>query len=157
MVKVKDFIYNDIVLYSKGWYEHNDVIEDLGYLFSKIYAWYPKKESEIASKMLRALDVWYEKAEIPHGYCVARWYNTHLAFEEEIRHRIHFYDQSRDMAIIQLVLGIFQGLMRDEIQLTPPHYGKKEHFRMGNLFGEKYPISMTYTQMNRIANASFKE
>ena len=54
------------------------------------------------------------------------------------------------MAIIYLARGILQGLSRDEIKLKAPHYGKKEYFRMGSLFGEN-PISMTYTEMNRKA------
>lgn len=152
---ITDFKYNDIVLYCKGWYRKNDnILEDLGYLFSQIYGWTPTKESEIAHMMLVALDRLYEELEVPiNSY---RFYNKHALFKEEVQKRMNIYEQSMDMAIICLVRSIFQGLSKDEIKLTTPHYGKKEHFRLGSLFG-KYPVSMTYTEMNRIALKAFKE
>lgn len=44
--------------------------------------------------------------------------------------------------------------IREEIILKRPHYGKKEHFRLGNMVRD-YPISMTYAEMNRIAKRTF--
>ena len=60
------------------------------------------------------------------------------------------------MSVILVVHSILQRLGTNEIKLNPPVYGKKEHFRMGQFFGE-YPISMTYTEMNRIARKVFEK
>jgi len=152
---IKDFIYNDIVLYCKGWYqsEEGNVLKDLGYLFSKIYAWTPKTEEEVARMMMRVLDNLYQKkaisfnAESPYCFC---------GFMQEVKRRMWLYQESFDMSIITYVRSVLMGLSKNEIMLNPPHYGKKEHFRMGSLFGEKRPMSMTYTEMNRIAQKAFK-
>ena len=152
---IKNFIYNDIVLYCKGWYQKDgNMLEDLGYLFSKIYAWRPTKENEIARMMMVALDQLYEEIEGPIS--PYRFYNKHAIFMDEIYKRMDIFEQSMDMAIICLVRSIFQGLSKDEIKLNAPHYGKKEYFRMGSLFGMT-PISMTYTEMNRRAERMFNK
>lgn len=153
---ITNFVYNDIVLYSKGWYYKNgNILEDLGYLFSKIYAWTPKTEKEIGHMMLIVLDKLCEQLDTPIS--PYRFYNKHSLFMEEIQNRMRMYNQSMDMAIIYLVRGILQGLSREEIKLNKPHYGKKEYFRMGTLFGKIPPISMTYTEMNRMAAKTFKD
>ena len=103
-----NFVYNDIVLYSKGWYQRSEnICEDLGYLLSKVYAWTPKTEQEVSHMMLRALDRLYRDLDIPRDNCPARWFNSHASFEEEVNKRMHFYNISREMAIIYLVLAIF--------------------------------------------------
>ena len=66
------------------------------------------------------------------------------------------YEFSRDRAIISTVLAILQNMSKDDIILNPPHYGKKERFRLGKLFGA-YPISQTYKEMNKIAKKTFSE
>ena len=153
---IKDFTFNDIVLYAKGWYERSeDIVADLGYLLSKIYAWTPTREHDVAMMMLRVLDKLYIELELSRNTC-PKWYASHFQYEEEIEHRMSLYECSRDKAIITLVLCILQGLERTEIELNPPHYGKKEHFRMGCLFG-KNPISMTYKEMNKRAEQMFKK
>lgn len=154
MKPVENFTYNEVVLYCKGWYQKDgDTLEDLGYLFSQIYAWTPKKENEIAHMMLVALDKLYDVLDGPlNPY---RFYNKHAIFMDEVYKRMSIYEQSMNMAIIGLVRSIFQGLSKDEIKLNPPHYGRKEYFRMGSLFGMT-PISMTYTEMNRRAQQMFK-
>ena len=154
MKKLTNFRFNDIVLYAKCWYQRKDIVEDLGYLFSQIYGWTPTKEQEIADMMVRVLDKLYIEMDIPQGYCEARFFNTHYHFENEVRKYMWIYECSREKAIIQLVLGVLQGLSKDEIDLEPPYYGKHEHFRLGSL-GPDNPISMTYTQMNRMAEKAF--
>lgn len=153
---ITNFTYNDIVLYCKGWYqrEGNTMLQDLGYLFSQIYAWTPTKESEVAHMMMVALDRLCEEME--GSISPYRFYNKHALFMEEVQKRMRLYDQSMDMAIIYLVRSVFQGLSKDEIKLRCPHYGRKEYFRMGSLFG-KFPISMTYAEMNRMAKKAFGE
>ncbi len=145
---ITNFEYNDIVLYCKGWYYKNDnMLEDLGYLFSKIYAWEPKTEAQIAPMMLKVLDA----LDVKTGR-----YRSLYQFFAELHRYTSIYDVSIDMAIILYVRGILQGLSKDEIKLNKPHYGKKEYFRMGSLFGN-FPISMTYTEMNRRAQKVFDE
>lgn len=153
---IKNFTFNDIVLYAKGWYERSeDIIADLGYLLSKIYGWTPTREHDVAMMMLRVLDKLYVELDLSRN-ASQRWYASHFQYEEEIEHRMSLYGYSRDKAIIALVLCILQGLERTEIELKAPHYGKKEHFRMGCLFG-KTPISMTYKEMNKHAEQMFKK
>lgn len=152
---IENFIFNDIVLYCKGWYQTpkgDTMLDDLGYLFSKIYGWTPKTEQEIANFMLRVLDEVVVKLNVPaNSY---KFYTSHALFIDEVRRRMIIYEQSMDMSIIYLVRSVLQVLSRDEIKLNAPHYSKKEHFRLGMLIGE-YPISQTYTEMNRRAQEAF--
>ena len=156
MKQITDFKYNDVVLYAKGWYERSgNICEDLDYIFSKIYGWTQPTEQEVSHRMMIVLDRLYEAADVTKKDCPYCWYMSHALFEEEVRKRISLYkDCSRDMAIVLTVLSILQGLSKDDIKLNAPHYGKKEHFRMGSLCG-KNPISMTYTEMNRLAQQMF--
>ena len=155
---IRNFTYNDIVLYSKGWYERSDnICDDLGYLLDEIYGWCPIEEDEVAMYMLHVLDKLYDELQ-KDGVDIrlnGRWYGSYKRFEEEVRHRMVMYKQTRDKAIIYLVLSILQELSRDEIELKKPVYGKKCHFRMGQLVGGRFPISMTYTTMNKVASKMF--
>lgn len=157
MKQIKDFIYNDIVLYSKFWFKSSgNIIDDLGYLFSKVYAWTPKTEDEVAVMMLRVLDRLYDELELErHSQKVSgKWLATHSQFEAEVIKNERLYNCSRYMAIIKTVLHVLHCLDSSEIKLNKPHYGKKEKFRLGGLF-EEHPISMTYAEMNRIATKMF--
>lgn len=150
---IENFAYNDIVLYAKGWYEKKDLYEDLGYLLSKIYGWTPKKDDELAYFMLDILERIYEAQDkkFSSGYLC-----SFASFWNEANRYADIYECTYNRAIILLVLSRLQELRRDEIKLNPPHYGKKEHFRMGCLLG-KHPISMTYTEMNRRAQKMFNQ
>ena len=155
--RIENFVYNDIVLYCKGWYQSSgNICDDLGYLLSKIYGWTPKTEYEVALFMLQILDKTYKELGGVEVCGDGKFYTSHYAFECEVLNRMRVYNVSRDMAIILVVRSILQTLTKAEIKLNKPHYGKKEHFRMGGLFCE-YPISMTYKEMNRIAEQKFKE
>jgi len=150
---IKNFLYNDIVLYCKGWYETPEgdtMLDDLGYLFSKIYAWTPKTESEIANFMIQVVDTLYTKMNVKWG----NGQSTYTFLFVQVHRYMSLYDCSFDRAIILWVRCILQGLSKDIIKLNPPKYGKKEHFRMGTLFGDT-PISMTYTEMNCRAKKVF--
>ena len=143
---IENFRYNDVVLYSKGWYyKDGNMLEELGYIFSKVYGWYPKTEKAIAPMMLQVLDELDLKMER---------YRSIYQLYAEIQKYKDLYQISTDMAIILLVREILQKLSKDEIKINPPHYGKKEYFRIGCLLG-KTPISMTYTEMNRRAQKMF--
>ena len=152
---IENFIYNDIVLYAKGWYEKSeDICKDLGYLFSKIYAWTPEKPEEVSGFMLRVIDKLYD--EQGRMFKADLYMSNYSGFHNEVLRDIHLYKISYDMAIIYVALNILAQLNRDEIKLNPPHYGKNEHFRMGMIFGQ-WPKSMTYTEMNRRAQKAFKQ
>lgn len=152
---ITNFIFNDIVLYSKGWYKsHGDILDDLGYLFSKIYAWTPKTEGEISGFMMRVLDKLYEEKKVT--FKAGSYMMCFTSFFDEVKRDMNLYGWSFDRAVIQVVLNVLSQLKRDEIKINPPHYGKKEHFRMGMLIGE-WPASMTYAEMNRRAQKEFKE
>ena len=145
---IKDFVFNDIVLYAKGWYERSeDIVDDLSYLFSKIYAWTPKDEEEVATFMLKVMDAVYNE-------CPDKNRGLYY-FHQEIKRREWLYEVSYNRAIILWVMAELWDLKVDEIKLKAPHYGKKEKFRLGMPFGGKYPISMTYTSMTRIAEKAF--
>lgn len=150
---ITDFVYNDIVLYAKGWYERIDLYEDLGYLLSKIYGWTPKRDDELAYLMLNVLERVYEEQDkkFSSGYLC-----SFASFWNEVNRYSDIYECTYNRAIILLVLGRLLELSKEEIKLNPPHFGKKEHFRMGMLFGE-WPKSMTYTEMNRIAQKTFNK
>ena len=154
---ITNFVYNDIVLYAKGWYEKSgNILEDLGYLFSKIYAWTPKSEQEVAQFMLITIYNLYESLGIgftTNGY--GKYNNSFASFHDEINRRMRLYNVSFDMAIILWAMSILMGLSNTQITLNAPKYGKKEHLRMGRAFGGKYPISMTYSEMNRKAKQMF--
>lgn len=103
--------------------------------------------------MLRVLDELYSEKHLTfengaYMRCIS-------SFMREIRKDMKLYDVSFDMAVILELMSILSRLSREEIKLIPPHYGKKEHFRLGCLLG-KYPISMTYAEMNRRAQEAFK-
>lgn len=154
---ITNFVYNDIVLYAKGWYEHSDnILDDLGYLFSKIYAWTPKKESEISRFMLITIDTLYEQLNLRFKTTsYGRYNNSFSSFYGAIDNKMKIYDISFDMAIIYWSISILQLLTIKEIKLNPPDtFNKKSKFRLGRLFG-KYPISMTYKHMNDIVNKHF--
>ncbi|MBP5724612.1 MAG: hypothetical protein J6X18_13700 [Bacteroidales bacterium] len=155
---ITNFTYNNIVLYSKGWYQRSEnILDDLGYLFSQIYGWTPKTEYEVTQFMLTAIDNLYEELGLgftTNGY--GKYNNAFSSFHSEINRRMRLYDVSYEMAIILWAMSIMMNLERTQIKLNPPKYGRKEHFRLGRAFGGKYPISMTYTEMNRMAAEAFQ-
>ena len=160
MKKIENFLYNDIVLYSKGWFcSKEDIVwKDLSYFFSKIYAFPPKTESEVALLMLMVLGKIHQELELDRNpeKVPACWLSTPYLFEQEVRKLMLFYDWGRDRATIQAVLHVLHKLSSEEIKLKRPVYSKKFPFRLGGYF-TKYPISMTYKEMNRKAIKMFGE
>lgn len=160
MKRIENFLYNDIVLYSKGWYhsKENIVWKDLAYFFSEIYALPPKNESEVALLMLIILGKLHQELELDRDpeKVPACWLSTPYLLEQEIRKIMLFYNLDRDGATIQAVLGVLHNLSNEEIKLKRPVYSKKFPFRLGGYF-TKYPISMTYAEMNKKAIKMFGE
>lgn len=150
--KIKDYRFNSIVLYAKNWYQHSDnIVDDLNILFSDIFCYSPKNERAVARLMLNVLDDLTIKLGEFNSH---RLLSSHSMFEDKVECYIQMFGVARDMAIIYAVLGVLCNLTNKDILLNKPIYGKKEKFRLGCMFG-KNPISMTYTEMNRIADKSF--
>jgi hypothetical protein len=159
MKKIENFLYNDIVLYSKGWFSSKEDIvwKDLAYFFSKIY-FPPKSESEVALLMLLVLEKLHKDLNLDRDpeKVPACWLSTPYRLEQEIRRIMLLYDFGRDRATIQAVLHVLHKLSNEEIKLKRPIYSKKFPFRLGGYF-TKYPISMTYKEMNKKAIEMFGE
>ena len=103
--------------------------------------------------MLNILERVYEEQDkkFSSGYLC-----SFASFWNEVNKYADIYECTYNRAIILLVLGRLLELSEEEIKLNPPHFGKKEHFRMGMLFGE-WPKSMTYKEMNNRVAKLFKE
>lgn len=154
---IENFLYNDVVLYAKGWLEHkgNTTEENLAYIFEQIYGWSSTNTDELSMFMLKVLDSLVEKIGDTKHWSGA-WISDHFHFEQEIRRRMSIHECSRGFAIILLVLAVLQGLSQEEIKLNRYIYGKGKYFRMGNTFGTN-PISLTYTEMNNRAKKMFND
>lgn len=160
MKRIENFLYNDIVLYSKGWFvSKEDIVwKDLAYFFSEIFVFPPKTESDVALLMLIVLEKVHQEFELGRDpeKVSACWLSTPYRLEQEIRRIMSLYDCDRDRATIQAVLNVLHILSNEEIKLKRPVYSKKFPFRMGGCF-TRYPISMTYKEMNKKAIEMFGE
>ena len=156
MKKITDFPFNDIVLYAKGWYERTDnVFEDIKKCIKQdnhYNVWDGMSKRDICSLMLRCLDKIYSYLDEDDKKC-QRWLYSHAAFLEKIEHNMNFYGNTYEEAIVYAVLSILAELTIDEIELKAPKYGKG-YRRIGGMFTD-YPISMTYKEMNKIAQKAF--
>ncbi len=156
MKKITDFPFNDVVLYSKGWYIRTDnIFDDIKKCIEEdnIYnTWDNMSPRDICSYMLRCLDKIYTYLD-DNDKRNGRWLYSHAAFLDKIEHNMKFYNKTYEEAIVCTVLSILSELSVDEIELKKPKYGKGRR-RMGGMF-QNYPISMTYTQMNKIAKKIF--
>ena len=151
---IENFRYNDIILYCKGHLirkdivksgrikvTNDDIIKDLGYLFSEIYGLCNLNESDIAYFMLRALDVYYEKAGIMFDSETKD--RNFATMHQDINNFMRFDSLNYNQACIRWVVSIFRWKIdMSTIKLNPYHYGKNKLFRA------RGPISMTYTEMN---------
>lgn len=146
LIMIEDFRYNDIILYAKGWYKRTDIVKDLAYLFRQVYGWVDENERDIAHKMLRVMDRINEELKDTNYQQV-----NLQRFYDEVHNDVCLYKVSFDMGIILWSMSQMMQLGKEHIKLNPPHYGKKEHFRMNG------KPSMTYAEMNRIANKMFNE
>lgn len=142
---IEDFTYNDIILYAKGWYKRTDIVKDLAYLFRQIYGWADENEHDIAYKMLGVIDRINEELKDTNY----RQVNLQRLYGEVHDHYVSLYNVSFERGIILWSMSQMMQLGVEHIKLNPPHYGKKEHFRMDG------KPSMTYAEMNRFASKVF--
>lgn len=158
MKKITNFTYNDVVLYAKGWYQRTDnVFNDIKECIEEdnyYITWDKMSPKDICGHMLRCLDKIYDYLDNDDKKN-GRWLCSHAAFLEKIEHNIKFYGNTYEEAIVYTVLSILAGLSVDEIELKAPKYGKGRR-RIGGILGN-YPISMTYKEMNKLAQLSFNK
>lgn len=153
------FHFNDVVLYAKCWYERTDnVFEDLKKCLehdNKYNIWPGIKPRDICKYMLMCLEEIYsflDEDDKKNNF----WLCSHSSFLDQIEHRIHFYENTYEEAIVYTVLGILRCLTKEQIELIPPKYGKGMR-RIGCMFRNEMPKSMTYAEMNRMAKKMFSE
>ena len=151
---IKNFRYNDIILYCKGHLirkdiiksghikvTNDDIIKDLGYLFSEIYGLCNLEESDIAHFMLRALDVYYKEAGV--NFESETKDRNFATMHQDITNFMKFDKLNYNQACIRWVMSIFRWKIdMSTIELNPYHYARNKLFRA------RGPISMTYTEMN---------
>lgn len=158
MEKITNFTYNDVVLYAKGWYQRTDnVFNDIKECIEEdnyYITWDKMSPKDICGHMLRCLDKIYDYLD-DDDKKNGRWLCSHAAFLEKIEHNIKFYGNTYEEAIVYTVLSILAGLSVDEIELKAPKYGKGRR-RIGGILSN-YPISMTYKEMNKLAQLSFNK
>lgn len=150
---IENFEYNDIILYCKGHLIRKDIVQnrkkvtdedivkDLGYIFSKIYGLCDLTEDDIAYFMLHVLDVYYDKAYIRFDSEIKD--KNFSTMHQDIINYMRYDKLSYSMACIYWVMRIFKWKIdMSTIKLNPYHYSKNKIFRA------RGPISMTYTEMN---------
>ena len=167
MEKIKDFEWIDLVLYSKGWYENYSSNED---------EFFAEVEKVIRLNENRSYERKMRKATIMHFLLSAHeqiishlsesertsphWCATPKRFYERVKEFMWraetFYGNtvSMDYACARVIIQVMSELTNDQIEFKRPVYGKSR-LRIGSMWGERRPISLTYTQMNREAEKCF--
>lgn len=157
MKKIENFQWNDVVLFSKGWYATTDDLfhdMELSIRENKNYCYFDRKmtEREVIHWLFKILDDFYEYLTEEEKKW-RRFLVSHMAFMEEVNRREDLYGVSTNKAIVLTVMNIFMNLNNKEIKLNKPVYGRGRR-RLGGAFC-RYPISMTYKHMNDIASKTF--
>ena len=145
MEQVRNFRFNDLVLYCKGWYEGtNDMFVDFErYIRMNEDYFYPPKMSRqnIIQYSLKAIDIVFENLtkEERHNH----YLGTMAKFYDYVRHRMWLYNKDFEETLLFVVHEFLQGLDRKQIELIPPTYGKGKP-----KIGWGYKQGMTYKEMN---------
>ena len=157
MEKIKNFPFNDLVLYAKCWYERTDnIFDDVKKCIehdNKYSTWDKMSQRDICRLMLICLEKLYSYLDEndKKNNC---WLCSHAAFLDALEHHMKFYGQTYEEAIVSIVLGILGTLSVDQIEIKKPVYKRGER-RMGDMFKKSVSKSMTYKEMNRIASKMF--
>ena len=167
MEKIKDFEWNDLVLYSKGWYENYSSNEDE--FFAEIEKVIRLNENRFYERKMRKATIMHFlfsaheqiishltecEREIPHWCATPKYFYDRV--KEFMWRAETFYGNmvSTDYACARVIIQVMSELTNDQIEFKRPVYGKGR-LRIGSMFGGRRPISLTYTQMNREAERSF--
>ena len=167
MKKITNFEWNDLVLYSKGWYDNNTNTE---------HEFFNRIESIIKMNTNRSYYDKMQRDEImgmlfnAHNQIISHlndeerktpfWCATPAYFYEAVKDWMRradwYYNEkiSLDYASARVILDIMSNMTTEQIELRKPVYGKGK-MRIGTMFGKQRPISLTYTQMNREAEQVF--
>ena len=153
MEQVRNFRFNDLVLYCKGWYEGtNDMFVDFErYIRMNEDYFYPPKMSrqDIIQYSLKAIDIVFENLtkEERHNH----YLGTMAKFYDYVRHKMWLYNKDFEETVLFVVHELLQGLDRKQIELIPPTYGKGKP-----KIGWGYKQGMTYKEMNNRVKAIWK-
>lgn len=154
METIKNFRYNDLVLYCKGWYEDtNDIFADFEkYIKMNGDYWYPKQmtRKDVITHALRAVDLVFDHftKEERHNHYLGSMFK----FYDYTTHKMWVYNvKDFEVATLLVVHEFLQGLERKQIELIPPTYGKGKP-----KIGWHYKEGMTYKQMNDEVKKVFK-
>lgn len=145
MEQLRNFRFNDLVLYCKGWYEGtNDIFVDFErYIRMNEDYFYPPKMSrqDIIQYSLKAIDIVLENLtkEERHNH----YLGTMAKFYDYVRHKMWLYNKDFEETLLFVVHEFLQGLDRKQIELIPPTYGKGKP-----KIGWGYKQGMTYKEMN---------
>lgn len=167
MEKIKNFEWNDLVLYSKGWYDNDTHTEDE--FFDRIEAVIKMNGNRSYMEKMRRSDImrWLFNAhdqitrhlsdeEKMNPYWRATPWNFYNEVKEWMRRSEQYYNEkiSMDYASARVILDVMSNMTKEQIEIRKPVYGKGK-MRIGSMFGGKRPVSLTYTQMNREAEQVF--
>lgn len=155
MEQIKDFRYNDLVLYCKGWYEGtDDIFADFErYIKMNGDYCYPKQmtRKDVITHALRAVDLVFNAftKEERHNH----YLGTMSKFYDYTMHKMWVYNiKDFEVATLFVVHEFLQGLDRYQMDIIPPTYGKNKP-----KLGWGYKFGMTYKEMNNMAKAVFKK
>ena len=153
MEQIKNFRFNDLVLFCKGWYEgSDDLFADFErYIRMNDDYYYPPKMShqDIIQYALKAVDLVFDHftKEERHNH----YLGTMFKFYDYVRHKMWLYNKDFEETLLFVVHEFLQGLERKQIELIPPTYGKGKP-----KIGWHYKEGMTYKQMNDEVKKVFK-
>jgi len=158
---IENFEWNDVVLTCKGWYEScGNIVTDLAVAIeqnnNRSICFKDKANAcEVASVLMNSvLPSYWEKLSESEKQKPCNLYKS-SEFYQKIKRNMDLFGCGFDMAVIYAVNDVFcNHVTRDNIKLNKPVYGKGSR-RLGSLFGDKYPISMTYKHMNDTASRMF--
>lgn len=165
MEQIKNFEWNDLMLYSKGWYEST------GNLAADVAICLEKNEN----RMIRVRNKMSEEskkyvAKLLMDVVMPSFYKL-MADDKDIMlgratspSSSHFYERISEImrwdekttfhdAVIYDCVTIFRYIPKSKIKLNKPVYGKGRRRISGIL--HTYPKSTTYKTMNRIASKFF--
>lgn len=154
METIKNFRYNDLVLYCKGWYEGtDDIFADFErYIKMNDDYVYPKQmtRKDVITHALRAVDLVFNAftKEERHNHYIG----TMSKFYDYTIHKMLSYTKDFEVATLLVVYEFLQGLDKYQIDIIPPTY-KRNKPKLG--YG--YKFGMTYKEMNKRAKAVFKK
>lgn len=153
METIKNFRYNDLVLYCKGWYEGtDDIFADFErYIKMNDDYLYPKQmtRQDVITHALRAVDLVFNNftnEERKYHYL-----GTMSKFYDYTTNKM-WLAKDFEVATLLVVHEFLQGLDKNQIDIIPPTYKRNKP-----KFGWGYKFGMTYKEMNKIAERVFKK